>query len=81
MVAVGVGYWLNCKVGLRKGNRWLGRVPVLCNEIAGIAGEGYIFNFALSTFSEVDHFVDVNEMIGTFLTGILTCCFCLIYYF
>ena len=52
------------KIGLSKGDLDLARVPILGDEIAGVAGEYDVVNFTLRTGADLDHFADVSKMIG-----------------
>jgi hypothetical protein len=55
---------LDGEIGLGEGDFLLARIAILGDEIAGIAGEHEIVNFTLRALAELDHFVDVNKMIG-----------------
>lgn len=65
---------LDRKVALGEGDGLLARITVLSDEIAGIAGQHEVLNFALSTLSNIDHFRDATKMIAfrviRFLTGL-----------
>ena len=53
---------LHGKVVLPCGNDAFGRIAVLHNQVAGIAGKAVIRHFALPAFSEGYHFVGFNKM-------------------
>ena len=54
---------LDGKIGLPQCHQRLGRVGILDDEVAGITGQGPIFNLALGARTDADHFGDVNEMV------------------
>lgn len=51
------------KIGLGERDFAFGRVAVLGDEVTGVTREGKVVNLPLSTFPNLDHFVDINEMI------------------
>src|SRR5690606_9683029 len=54
---------LQCEVSLGKRNFRLARIPVLGNQIAGVAGEHDVVDLSLAARADVDHFVNVNKMV------------------
>ncbi|WP_160171623.1 hypothetical protein [Pseudomonas sp. GM41(2012)] len=40
------------------------RITMLGNQVAGITSEHEVFDRALTTFTDLDHFRDVTKMIG-----------------
>jgi hypothetical protein len=62
---------LHGKVRLPVGNDRLGRVAVLDDEVAGVAGEPVVRYPAGGTGAEFDHFVERDKMVGDGLAGAL----------
>ena len=59
---------LNGEVGLGKGNLLFPRVAILRNEVAGVAGEHDVVDLTAGAGADLDHFVDVNKMVGHRMT-------------
>ena len=58
---------LEREVGLAKRDLILRRIAVLGDEVAGIASEHEILDFALPAFAQSDHFPDLRKMIGSLM--------------
>ena len=54
---------LDSKIGLAVGDHRLAGVAVLNDEVAGLAGQPYIWDLALCSRTNVDHTEDVLEMV------------------
>jgi hypothetical protein len=54
---------LDGEVGLALGDDFLGRVGILDDEVAGVAGHHHRLHRPLPAFADFDHFGDSNEMI------------------
>ena len=61
---------LQREVGLTMGNHRLGRIAVLHDEVAGIAGEAHVLDRASRAGANLDHFGDVTEMVGYGVAGL-----------
>ncbi len=61
---------LQGEVGLTMCDHRFGRVGVLYDQVAGVAGEAYIGNAALRTGANVDHFGDITEMVFLTVSGL-----------
>ena len=62
---------LHSEVGYREREGVLAQIAVLGDQVAGVAGEGQIFDFALRALGQADHFADVSKMIRHWLSGLL----------
>lgn len=45
------------------------RVAVLSDEVAGVAGQHDVVDFALAAGPEIDHFPDIGKMVGNHVAG------------
>ena len=68
---------LESKVGLRKGDFLFFGIAVLRNQVAGVASEHNVIHLALAARTEIDHFVDLNKMVGERVIRNLAGSFCL----
>jgi hypothetical protein len=66
---------LHRKVGLGKSNFGFARVTVLRNQVARIAGEHDVVDFALAAGAQVDHFPDVRKMVVNVMSRDFASCF------
>jgi len=55
---------LNSKISLPQCDKWFAWIGVLDDEITGIAGERPIIEFALCARADIDHLVEITEMVG-----------------
>ena len=62
---------LDGEVGLGKGDLLLGRVAVLSDQVAGVAGEGDVLDLPLGAGTKIDHFADIGKMVLRIITGSL----------
>lgn len=47
-----------------------GRVAVLCDKVAGVAGEGEILDWPLGSAADLDHFTDTSNMVLRTFPGV-----------
>ena len=64
---------LDGKVRLGKYDLFFSRISVLGHEIASVAGHGDVLDLSLGCFARLDHFNDVNKMIGFGNVNTLCC--------
>jgi hypothetical protein len=55
---------LDGEIGLSQRNEWFAGVSVLNDEVTRVARQRPIFQLALRTRTDADHFVEKNEMVG-----------------
>ncbi len=67
---------LHGKISLAERDKFFGRVGVLDDEVTGVTGKFDAFDFAPTSFSDLDHFVDIHEMINDGMTAVFTGNFC-----
>src|SRR6266571_5469207 len=58
------------KICLSSGNLFFARVTILCNGVAGETAEQIVLGSTLGTFTHIDHFTDLNKMVGHDLTNL-----------
>lgn len=69
---------LNGEVCLALRNNLLGRIGILNYEVTGVSRELYGDRRTVASLADLDHIVEVNDMIFHRLTAVAAGCFCLV---